>query len=151
MAELNTEGLTPMQLGRLHACLAKVALYDGQVRTLGQHLAILSGVKKEGDGYILWSRAKFNRMDAREQRAYEARLKAKRFYYVDGWQVPKIVWDAVIPAPDILAAADRANAEGAKRAALERVRREKTSRRDSQPMPEGGLFDEVRRAQQELF
>lgn len=48
---------------------------------------------------IDWDRRKFNRMDGAEQRTYEERLKARRYFYVDGWQVPKIVWDCVVAAP----------------------------------------------------
>lgn len=98
MATLNTETLNPMQLGRLNAALAKRARYSGEVRTLAEHLATLKGEKKEGDGMIDWNRTRFNRMNGAEQREYEARLKARRYFYVDGWQVPKIVWDVVQPA-----------------------------------------------------
>lgn len=47
--------------------------------------------------------------------------------------------------------ADTANAAGARRAALERVKAQRAAKRDNQPLPEGGLFDEVRRNTQELF
>ena len=99
MARLNTSKLTPMQRGKLIALLAKRARYDGEVMTLGEHIATLQGVKSQGDGMIDWNRRRFNKMLAQEQRAYEDRLKAKRYFYVDGWQVPKIVWDCII-APD---------------------------------------------------
>ena len=65
MATICTDGLSPMARGRLEKALEARARYDGVIRTLG------------------------------EQDAYEARLAARRYYYVDGWQVPKIVWDAV--------------------------------------------------------
>ena len=92
---LNLTDLTPMQLGRVKACLDKQARYAGEVRRLGDHLATLKGDKSEGDGMIDWNRTRFNRMQGPEQRAYEARLKAQRRFYVDGWQVPKIVWDCI--------------------------------------------------------
>lgn len=98
MAKLDTSSLSPMALGRLNAALDKLARYDGQVRSLRDHIATLTGEKREGDGMIDYSRRRFNAMSGEEQRAYEARLKARRYYYVDGWQVPKIVWDCVVSA-----------------------------------------------------
>ena len=97
MAIVNTSGLSPMQLGRVNAVLDKRARYDGVIRTLREHIATLDGVKKEGDGMIDWNRRRFNAMRGDEQRAYEARLKARRYYYVDEWQVPKIIFDLVEP------------------------------------------------------
>jgi len=101
---INTRGLSPMALGRVNAALAKLARYSGEVRTLRAHLETLEGKKTEGDGFIDWNRRRFNAMTAREQTAYEARLRARRYYYVDGWQVPKIVWDCIEPAPQLCAA-----------------------------------------------
>lgn len=99
MAKLETASLSAMNAGRLAKALEKQARYAGEVRTLGAHIATLKGEKSEGDGMIDWNRRKFNAMTGREQTAYEARLKARRYYYVDGWQVPKIVWDCVVAAP----------------------------------------------------
>lgn len=87
-----------MALGRVNAALEKLARYNGEVRTLRQHIETLDGRKTEGDGFIDYNRRKFNAMSGAEQRAYEARLKARRYFYIDGWQVPKIVWDCVTPA-----------------------------------------------------
>jgi hypothetical protein len=95
MATLNTSTLSAMQLGRVNAVLDKRARYDGEVRTLREHIATLKGEKREGDGMIDWNRRRFNAMRGDEQRAYEARLAARRYYYVDGWQVPKIIFDLV--------------------------------------------------------
>lgn len=95
MVQLITEGLSPMALGRVRVALEKRARYKGEVRTLAEHIATLAGVKAEGDGMIDWNRTKFNRMDGAAQRVYEARLKGQRRFYVDGWQVPKIVWDCI--------------------------------------------------------
>lgn len=95
MAHLDTSSLSPMALGRVNAALEKRARYNGEIRTLREHLATLKGVKVTGDGMIDWDRRKFNNMTGAEQRTYEERLKARRYFYVDGWQVPKIVWDCV--------------------------------------------------------
>lgn len=98
MAQIDTSNLSPMALGRVNAALEKLARYDGEVRTLRDHIATLKGEKREGDGMVNWNRRRFNAMGAAEQRAYEARLKGQRRFYVDGWQVPKIVWDCVVGA-----------------------------------------------------
>lgn len=95
MVGIRTDGLSPMQLGRLNAALEKRSRYSGEVRTLREHVATLRGEKREWDGMADWNRTKFNRMNAKEQAAYEAKLKARRYYSVDGWVVPKIVYDAV--------------------------------------------------------
>ncbi len=45
---------------------------------------------------IDYSRTHFNRLGSyAEQDAYIARLKAKRYFYVNGWGVPKSVYDAI--------------------------------------------------------
>lgn len=98
MAVLDTSKLSPMALGRVNAALDKLARYSGEVRTLRAHLETLQGLKTEGDGFIDYNRRRFNAMDYKQQAAYEARLRAKRYYYVDNWQVPKIVWDCVVAA-----------------------------------------------------
>lgn len=54
-------------------------------------------------------------------------------------------------SPDPFKAAELANAERAKAEALERFRRERDAHRLANPMPAGGLFDDVRRNQKELF
>lgn len=96
MATLRTNHLTTMQLGRLNKALAKRARYDGVVRTLAEHIATLPAKKHEGNGLIRYSRTRFNRMNAKEQTAYMARMEAERHYYIDGWEVPKIVYDCVV-------------------------------------------------------
>ena len=95
MATINTTGLTPMQLGRLNVALDKRYRFDEDVRTLREHIATLKGEKREWDGMCDWSRTRFNRMSGDEQRRYEARLKARRYYTIDGFTVPNIVWDVV--------------------------------------------------------
>jgi hypothetical protein len=52
---------------------------------------------------------------------------------------------------DAFEAARRANARGAVRHSLEQLQRDRESRRDMQPLPEGSLFDLVTRAQRSLF
>lgn len=92
----HTDKLSPMQLGRLNAALDKLYRFEDGVRTLRAQLERAPTLEKsEGDGMIDWSRTRFNRMDGREQVEYERRLRAKRYYYLNGMQVPKIVHDAV--------------------------------------------------------
>ncbi|MGQ3141256.1 hypothetical protein [Rhizobium oryzihabitans] len=95
-----TESLTPMQSGRLKVALDRQYRFDGVVKTLRAHLGELAASGplyfSEGDGMIDYSRTHFNRLDSsKEQDAYIARLKAKRYYYVNGWVVPKLVFDAI--------------------------------------------------------
>ncbi len=95
-----TDKLSPMQTGRLHAALDRQYRFDGVVKTLRAHLEELAMVGPlsltEGDGIIDYSRAHFNRLCSNaEQDVYIARLEAKRYFYVNGWMVPKIVYDAI--------------------------------------------------------
>ena len=90
-----TDSLSPMQLGRLNAALDRQHRFADGVRTLRAELERAQVLEKsETDGMVDWSRTRFNRMDGREQAAYEARLKARRYYYINNVQVPKIVYDA---------------------------------------------------------
>lgn len=54
-------------------------------------------------------------------------------------------------APNVFAEAEANNARKAAAERLERERRARDARRDHQPLAEGGLFDEVRRATADLF
>ena len=97
---LNTDNLTPMQLGRLNTQLDKRYRYDDGVRTLRKHLEKLKAggplTKAVSDGMIDYNRRRFNAMsDGREQAAYMARLSARRHYWINGHKVPKVVYDAV--------------------------------------------------------
>lgn len=94
-ARIVTEGLGPMQKGRLDTALDRRHNRNGEIATLRAFIERGEGVKSETDGMIDYNRTKFNRMNGSQQREYEARLKAKRYYLVDGWIVPKIVFDAV--------------------------------------------------------
>lgn len=100
-----TNNLSPMQAGRLHAALDRQYRFDGVIKTLRAHLEELAMVGPlnltKGDGMIDYSRTHFNRLGSNaEQDAYIARLKAKRYFYVNGWVVPKIVYDAIRYTPD---------------------------------------------------
>lgn len=103
-----TDGLTEMGKGRLRAALEKQYRFSDGIASLGEKISRESKAgpvtKSCSDGMIEWSRRRFNRMDGRQQAAYEERLKAKRLYFFNrhdgtGWKIPKIVFDALnIPA-----------------------------------------------------
>lgn len=82
---------------RLNSVLDKLVRYDGVVMTWRDLVGMMpeNPDKAINDGNIAWSRTRFNRMDGREQEAYEARLNAQRFYSLNSVLVPKIVFDAV--------------------------------------------------------
>ncbi|OCP22445.1 MULTISPECIES: hypothetical protein [unclassified Ensifer] len=95
-----TEALSPMRAGRLNAALDRQYRFDGIVKPLRSHIENLaaSGPLEltEGDGMIDYSRTRFNRFAShKEQDAYIARLRAKRYFYVNGWVVPKLVYNAI--------------------------------------------------------
>jgi len=95
-----TEALSSMQSGRLNAALDRQYRFDGVVKSLRSHIEELAAAGllelTEGDGMIDYSRTHFNRLASYEaQDAYIARLKAKRYFYVNGWAVPKLVYDAI--------------------------------------------------------
>lgn len=95
MAKVDTSKLTPMNLARVTTQLDKLYRFSDGVRSLRDQLATLQGVKKQWDGACDYNRRHFNSLDAKAQRAYEARLAAKRYYTIDGMTVPKIVYDVV--------------------------------------------------------
>lgn len=72
---------------------------------------------------------------------------------LEAWKLEAELIKAVIrdERADPFEAADRANEAQAKAAALERARRDRESRREMQPLAPGGLFDECRRGEQDLF
>lgn len=80
---------------RLNDALAKEYRFEGKVMSLRAILESRGDTLecRETDGMIDWSRSKFNRMNGREQSAYEAALKARRYYFVNSIKVPKIVFD----------------------------------------------------------
>lgn len=100
--------LTPMQFGRVQLALEKQYRFADGVRTLREELQRMAAIapieKTESDGMIDWNRTTFNRLDYKGQAAYEARLKAKRYYYASGLVVPKIVYDAIKDNPASIAA-----------------------------------------------
>lgn len=95
-----THTLLPMQSGRLEAALDRQYRFNGLVQSLRSHIESMAAEGPleltEGDGMIDYSRTHFNRLGSnREQHAYIARLKARRYFYVNGWVVPKLVYDAI--------------------------------------------------------
>ena len=102
-ALFDLSSLSPMAKARTEAALAKRFRYPDGVRTLGENLQRLFErgelvAKQETDAMIEWNRTRFNRMNGREQADYEARLKAKRLYWLQdrdgcGHAVPKLVFD----------------------------------------------------------
>lgn len=104
MAMIETDGLTPMQRGRLDKALDARVRIDGVVTTWRAFVATVTGEKQITDDSASYSRTRFNRMGYEEQAAYMARLASKRCYhlakadpqYGTVWiQVPKIIYDAV--------------------------------------------------------
>ncbi len=95
----NVNDLSPLQAGRLNAALDRQYRFSDGVRTLRAHIERMAAVgpleRSESDGSIDFNRHKFNRMDYRQQAAYEATLKARRYYFVNDLKVPKIVFDAI--------------------------------------------------------
>ncbi|MDB5552311.1 MAG: hypothetical protein JWL86_2295 [Rhizobium sp.] len=70
------------------------------IKSLRSHIEVLaaSGPLEltEWDYMIDYSRRHLNRVASHKaQDAYIARLKAKRYFYVNGWVVPKLVYDAI--------------------------------------------------------
>ena len=86
-----------MQRGRVEKALDKVYRWDDGDYSLRQLIERFPRIEKtESDGMGDFNRVRFNRMRSREeQAAYDERLKARRHYYINGYKVPKIVYDAV--------------------------------------------------------
>ncbi len=105
-----SDHLTPMQRGRLNAALDKQYSYNGAIKPLRQHIESLAAAGplelSNGDGMIDYSRRHFNRLGSlKEQDAYIAGLKAKRYYWVNDWKIPKLVHDAL--AQSLIESSDR--------------------------------------------
>jgi hypothetical protein len=102
MIGINRDGLSPMMLARLETELLKKYYNGGVIMSMEEMLnAEGSNVKRVFDGRAGYNRRKFNNMLGPEQRAYEARLKAKREYFVgiggNLWRkIPKIVYDSLV-------------------------------------------------------
>ena len=94
-----TQKLTDLQYGRVKKVLEKFWRFDGKVQSLKENLESIEIThKKTSDNMHKWSRRKYNRMDGDEQRAYDARLKKGRTFYIymnNGYcrEIPKIVYD----------------------------------------------------------
>ena len=82
---------------RLDSVLNRLIRSNGVVMTWRDRVAMMSQNPEKSitDGNIAWSRRRFNRMDGREQEAYEDRLNARRVYILDGILVPKMIFDAM--------------------------------------------------------
>jgi len=75
VVKIDTKGLTPMAAGRLRKALDAVYEFNDGTRTLREWLAQQAFVEKsEGDGIADWNR---------------------RYYYLNGVRVPKVVYDVV--------------------------------------------------------
>lgn len=95
---IDTSGLSPMALGRLNIQLDKLWRFQGKVMSMAAWIDSQETIEKTtSDGMIDWNGTTFNRMDYAQQRAYEARLSAKTYYYINGTVVAKVVYDAVRP------------------------------------------------------
>lgn len=74
---------------------------------------------------------------------------------LEGWKAVAVVGRCEIrderTSPDVFGEADANNARTAVAARLEHERRARELRRAHQPMPSGGLFDQVQRGTQELL
>lgn len=92
---------------RLEKVLDGLIRVDGVVSTrkafIERQPALVASVS---DGKIDYSRRKFNSMNYQEQRAYEARLSAKRYYWINNIMMPKIVFDWALKLPGCTMAAN---------------------------------------------
>jgi hypothetical protein len=78
---------------RINQTLDKKINFNGEIKTWREFVTSQNIELSDGDGMIDWNRTKFNRMNYKEQKEYEDKLKSKKYYYVNGYQCPKIVWD----------------------------------------------------------
>lgn len=96
MTRINTSELTPRQAARADEQLDKHYRFSNGIFTLRQWIEAQDALEKEEtDGSMDYNRTRFNRMSHAEQRAYNERLAAKRYYFVNGVKVPKVVFDSV--------------------------------------------------------
>jgi hypothetical protein len=90
-----------MELGRVQKSLNKQYRFAQGVMTWGERLESLTITgKRVTDSRCNWNRTKFNRMNHKEQDAYEKRLRETPIYCVDygynfSFDVPKIIWDVL--------------------------------------------------------
>ena len=78
---------------RADKILSQPIRIDGKVTTWRAFVDAGPVDLSEGDGMIDWNRTKFNRLNYAQQREYEAALRARRYYYVNGVLCPKTVYD----------------------------------------------------------
>ena len=86
-----------MLLGRVNKALDKTYNFDGRICSMRDWIADLATItKSESSGMCDFNRKHYNNLPGTdEQEAYEARLKAKRYYWINDVQVPKIVYDLI--------------------------------------------------------
>ncbi|MDD5373361.1 MAG: GNAT family N-acetyltransferase [Sulfurimonas sp.] len=89
--------LSPMERGRIKKSLdVSFNFREGGVMSLKEKLESVSGIEKEmTDNTHKWNRSKYNQMDGDEQREYDKKLKVGRTFYAGGYEVPKIVFNAL--------------------------------------------------------
>jgi hypothetical protein len=96
---LNEQNLSPIRIHKINAELEKRYNFSGKILSIKEYI---EGLMQDGplefaetDGMIDWSRTKFNRMNYKEQKQYEEKLKQKRLYFINNIKVSKTVYDAV--------------------------------------------------------
>ena len=95
--KIDASHLSPMLQGRVSKALDKTYNFDGCICSLRDWIDGLTNVaKSETNGMCDFNRRHYNNLPSNdEQEAYEARLKAKRYYWINNVQVPKIVYDLI--------------------------------------------------------
>ena len=94
--KIDLSSFSRLDRGRVEALLDKVLRWEDGDYTTRQWIEKQSRIhKSQGDGMLNFNRTRYNRLDRDGQAAYEARLRAQRFYYLNGREVPKLVYDAV--------------------------------------------------------
>jgi hypothetical protein len=95
--KIDDSHLSPMLQGRVNKTLDKTYNFDGRICSLRAWIeGLTTVVKSETDGMCAFNRRHYNDLPGNdEQEAYKARLKAKRYYWINNVQVPKIVYDLI--------------------------------------------------------
>lgn len=99
MVTFNLDKLSVVNQARANKCLDKLFRFSGRVMSLRAFIEENGKDKVEGDNAYKYDRRKFNRMDAAQQKKYEASL-AKPAYFIKygdclSVEVPKLVYDIV--------------------------------------------------------
>lgn len=91
--------LAPAREARLQKSLARLYRFDGEIMTLQEILRDAASFEAKEVPKYDYNRIKFNRMDYREQAAYEEKLKQKKISYRAKFsdesfiEIPKMVYD----------------------------------------------------------